>query len=122
MNILECTQNGGAGAVKLANGSFITVQADAYADNEAVKIGIRPEHIIVANPEAGHVSGTIGVVEQLGGDTFIYVDVEGLNTVTVRIPGIAKVHEGDMIGLDFDPGQSHLFDRNDLAIATYRRD
>ena len=120
MNILDCKPNGSPSTAILADGSNVAVEAEGFTGGEAAKYGIRPEHITVSDPGGGDVDGEVGVVEQLGGDTFIHADPAGLDTVTVRVPGIARVNEGDTIGLKFDPAQSHLFDGTGAAITSRR--
>ena len=120
MNILDCKPNGSPSTATLADGSNVSVEAESFTAGEAAKYGIRPEHITVSDPGDGDVEGEVGVVEQLGGDTFIYTDLAVLDTVTVRVPGIANVREGDTIGLKFDPAQSHLFDGDGEAITSRR--
>ncbi len=62
-------------------------------------IGIRPEHIeVVAGP--GTWTGTVGIAEHLGSDTFIRVAVEGIaEPVTVRASGNAEHADGETIHL-----------------------
>ena len=116
MNILECMPNGSQSTVVLADGSEVSSQASEYSGKAAAKFGVRPEHIELASAEDGDIKGEVGVVEQLGGDTFLYVDPEGMDTITVRVPGISTVREGDIVGLRFDPRQTHMFDTDGEAV------
>ncbi|EAQ04841.1 ABC sorbitol/mannitol transporter, ATPase subunit [Pseudooceanicola batsensis HTCC2597] len=68
-------------------------------------IGIRPEHIEVTEGP-GAWSGTVGVAEHLGSDTFFHVHETGLaETITVRAGGEVGFDHGDRI---------HLTPREDL--------
>jgi len=116
MNILDCKPNGSAGSVTLNDGSVVTAEASQYSGKAADKFGIRPEHIELGAAGDGDISGEVGVVEQLGGDTFLYVDPQGLETITVRVQGISPVREGEVVGLKFDHAQSHLFDGEGAAV------
>ncbi|MHA1553960.1 MAG: ABC transporter ATP-binding protein [Alphaproteobacteria bacterium] len=120
MNVLPCSQNGVELSATLAGGSVVTAEADSHTDKPATSYGIRPEHIAVVEPSAGDLRGDVGVVEQLGGDTFIYVDVDGAEPITVRIPGIARIREGDVVGLKLDAQQAHFFDADGLAVTARR--
>lgn len=76
-------------------------------------LGIRPEHIHLADPDAAPLAGTVGVAEHLGSDSFIYVDIDGLNApVNVRVTGGSRIKAGERVGLEFNTSNLHLFDHN----------
>ncbi|MBO6892548.1 MAG: ABC transporter ATP-binding protein [Roseibium sp.] len=83
----------------------------------AESIGVRPEHISVSKTE-GIWKGVVGVSEHLGSDTFLYVDIEGVNTpITVRSTGEVGFRHGDEIFLTPDPEKIHRFDNQGLRIS-----
>ncbi len=90
----------------------------AYAaEYDAATIGIRPEHLSVSSTE-GKWTGKVGVSEHLGSDTFLYVDIEGIDEpFTVRSSGEISVRHGDTIHLTPDPEKIHRFDNQGLRIA-----
>ena len=60
-------------------------------------VGVRPEHLAVSKSE-GKWSGKVGVSEHLGSDTFLYVEVDGLDDpVTVRSSGEIALRHGDTV-------------------------
>ncbi|MBR9766779.1 MAG: ABC transporter ATP-binding protein, partial [Rhodobacteraceae bacterium] len=73
----------------------------------AASLGVRPEHIVVTDPDAGALSGTVDVVEYLGADTFLIVDCGAAGQITLRINGDTELRPGARIGLDFEPGKTH---------------
>jgi len=78
----------------------------------AKSIGIRPEHLSIS-ADNGLWQGTVGVSEHLGSDTFIRVDVEGIEyTITVRAPGNVNLHDGDRVFITPDEENLHRFDVN----------
>ena len=80
-------------------------------------IGIRPEHLTISTG-GGLWTGTAGISEHLGSDTYIRVDVEGIaGTLTVRAPGKLVLNYGDRVSVT--PGEEHLhrFDAEGLRIA-----
>ncbi len=86
------------------------------ADFGATTIGVRPEHLTVSS-SGGKWSGTVGVSEHLGSDTFLYVDVDGLDDpMTVRSSGEVNFRHGDTVHLTPDPEKIHRFDDQDLRI------
>ena len=81
-------------------------------------LGVRPEHLIVASPEAAGVPGVVHFLEPVGSDLYVAVDV-GDRTVQVRMPPDANMTQGDNIRLTFNPARGHLFgadDRNLRAV------
>jgi multiple sugar transport system ATP-binding protein len=79
-------------------------------------VGIRPEHLDVSR-EIGHWPGEIAHIEHLGTDTYLYVDVPKIGTLTVRLDGEADYPLGAAIFLT--PRRSHLhrFDADGQRIA-----
>ena len=86
------------------------------AKHGAHTIGIRPEHITASATE-GQWTGTIGVSEHLGSDTFFHVHMEGrAEPITVRAGGEVDMHQGDTIHLSPDLERLHKFDAEGLRI------
>ncbi|XDA97878.1 ABC transporter ATP-binding protein [Sulfitobacter sp. LCG007] len=83
---------------------------------QAKTIGIRPEHISVA-AGGGTWTGTVGVSEHLGSDTFFHVNVDGLaEPLTVRAGGEIDLHHGDTIHLIPNEEHLHRFDDKGLRM------
>ncbi len=112
MNIIPCSSM--AGGVRLADGTEIAMPG---IQGEAKHFGVRPEHIRVVEAGEAMLTGTVGVAEHLGGDSFVYVDIEGMEPVNVRIAGGAELREDDTVGLAFDLGDVHLFGADELRVA-----
>ena len=81
------------------------VQGPEAETLEAHTIGIRPEHI-ETNLEIGHWKGEIAHIEHLGTDTYLYVDVPNVGTLTVRLDGEADYQIGSTVFLT--PRRTHL--------------
>ncbi|MCK0195842.1 ABC transporter ATP-binding protein [Ancylobacter sp. 6x-1] len=84
------------------------VEGAEAAKNGAHTLGIRPEHIDVTAD--GPWSGTVGICEHLGSDTFLKVEVAGVGTINVRAGGEVPLHHGDPIRLTPQPDKFHRFD------------
>ena len=92
------------------------IEGAEAAKHGAHTIGSRPEHITVST-ESGDWTGTVGVSEHLGSDTFFHVNVEGFaEPLTVRAGGDVDLHYGDTIYLTPDPALIHKFDAEGLRI------
>ena len=75
------------------------IEGPEAAKYDAHTIGIRPEHIAVAEGD-GAWSGVVGVAEHLGSDTFFHIHETGLaETITVRADGEVGFNHGDRITL-----------------------
>ena len=113
MNVLPCSLEEGQFSLQGHGGGPYPHVGSAQVP---MKLGIRPEHIGITAPGEGHCSGTVEVAEYLGADTFLYVALDGLDTILVRISGAEQVEEGTRIGLTFDESRLHFFDAEDKAI------
>ncbi|HCP81042.1 MAG TPA: ABC transporter ATP-binding protein [Octadecabacter sp.] len=82
--------------------------------DQAVTVGIRPEHIDLVNAGEGHLQGTVDVLEYLGADTFVIIACGDAGQVTVRVTGDTDLKPGTAVGLSFPHENLHFFgeDRN----------
>ncbi|MGQ0710057.1 MAG: ABC transporter ATP-binding protein [Rhodoferax sp.] len=71
-------------------------------------VGLRPEHLRV--DAQGPLSGTLRHAEQLGNETFAYVQIPDLGDVTVRTEGTAPWQPGSSVQLGFAPEHLYRFD------------
>jgi len=113
MNVIEVQTT--ASGVSMANGA--TVALTGLADlSRAVELGVRPEHIEVVDAQAGNLVGVAEVVEHLGSDTNIYVNVDKVGPLMVRKHGNIPAKPGDTIGLHVAPQHAHLFAQDGTAL------
>jgi multiple sugar transport system ATP-binding protein len=135
MNILDGTLTAAdalGATVKLAGGATLHCAVDATRakPGDAVKLGIRPEHIEAPTPAGGFkelVSGpsflgkeggganTIEVkvtfVESLGGTTFAYCEHPGAeDTLTCELDGQSHPQPGQVLPLNVPSERVYLFD------------
>ena len=82
----------------------------------AKTVGIRPEHLNLAQDGNGAWPGVIQVAEHLGSDTFLYVDVAGAGLLTIRAEGEHRLSPGDSAYLQPDPARIHRFDASGMAL------
>ncbi|QKV20079.1 ABC transporter ATP-binding protein [Oricola thermophila] len=106
MNILPCST--GDGKFHLpgqGSGPF-----DRGPGKAAVKLGIRPEHIELTDPEGAVCRGRVEVTEYLGADTYLYLDCGEAGQLVVRTDDAPADIRGRTVGLSFDPARLHFFD------------
>ena len=95
-----------AGFIGSPQMNFVT--GDFATGHGAATVGLRPEHLKVE--PGGSVKGTLKHAEQLGNETFAYVDAGPLGEITARMDGTLALSPGTAIELGFAPGHLYRFD------------
>ena len=72
------------------------------------EVGMRPEHLRLVDAAGAPMSGPIKLIERLGSQTFVHVDVAG-NLVCVLHVGSLGVTLGDTVGIAHDPAKLFRF-------------
>ena len=85
------------------------IEADKLGYRDAATIGVRPEHIAV-DPHSGDWTGRVLHAEHLGADTMLYLDVQDIGFVSVRLFGEHSYDEGDVLHLSPKPEKIYRFD------------
>ena len=118
MNLIEATANQGPDGWTLTapNMSVPIPNVDGLANGAHCTVGIRPEHVSIATEGSGHTKAQVAFAEQLGGETYLYCDVEGSPQITVHQPGQLPVIKGQTLALNFALENMHLFDANGQVI------
>ena len=95
----------------------VAVDARNLPKGEKVQLGVRPEHLVVADEgEGAGLPVTLRHVERLGDASLLYVDAgAALPTMTVRCEGAASQAPGTRLTLRLLPHELHLFDAADQA-------
>ncbi|WP_425488231.1 ABC transporter ATP-binding protein [Microvirga mediterraneensis] len=83
---------------------------------DGITLGARPEHIDVVDETQADLVITVDLVEQLGGETYLYGSAPGLPQMTVRQDGQAGYDRGQRVGLRLKREALHLFDVDGHAI------
>jgi multiple sugar transport system ATP-binding protein len=94
------------------------VDARGIPPGADISIGIRPEHVIVADTgEGSSLAVALRHIERLGDSSLLYVDTRtgGPATFTVRMEGSVVRAEGEKITLRLLADQVHLFDTQGTA-------
>ncbi|WP_291296369.1 ABC transporter ATP-binding protein [Elioraea sp.] len=79
------------------------------APGSRITLGIRPEHLAVADGAGPRITGTIGMVERLGDRTLVGLDVAGI-IIKALLPRDDALAPGQHIALAPMPGRLHVFD------------
>ena len=97
----------------------VAVDARALAAGAVVQLGVRPEHLWVADAGEGAALPAVQQhVERLGDSSLLYVSVgAGLPNLTVKVEGAAARGSGQALSLRLCADQLHLFDSAGQACA-----
>jgi multiple sugar transport system ATP-binding protein len=87
----------------------------AAAEFGAATAGVRPEHISVSR-DGGRWTGVVKVAEHVGSDTFLYVTIDAIGDMTVRVVGEVGARAGSTVHLTPDPARIHRFGQDGKAI------
>ena len=83
-----------------------------------VKLGIRPEHVILRPAGQGQLAAEVTICETLGGDAYLYVRIAGGETLVVRAEGDTALDHGAVVGLDFPALRLHHFAADGRTLAS----
>jgi len=92
-------------------------EVKAY-DGKEIIFGVRPEALsdetrFVANHAETSMPAHVDVVEMLGAETYLYVTVAGVLTMTARVdPTVSHSKVGEVSSLAMDGNRVHLFDKD----------
>ncbi|HGF7527424.1 TPA: ABC transporter ATP-binding protein [Vibrio cholerae] len=91
----------------------IPVTSNNARIGDKVTLGVRPEHIHITD-ESG-ASGKIRLVERLGGETLLSLNIANEKRLMVKSDGNCLLRAGEKIYFTFEPDQTHLFGEDGLA-------
>ncbi|VAW20798.1 Alpha-glucoside transport ATP-binding protein AglK [hydrothermal vent metagenome] len=97
-----------AGFIGSPKMNFFT--GDLVKNNKAHVLGARAEHLDIV--KKGEWDGKVIHAENLGSDSFIYVDVGGETPIVVRQNGKSTQKPGDMVSIAPQKGHLYQFDEN----------
>ncbi len=83
-----------------------------------VTLGIRPEHIrLTAAGPSVPINGVVNIVEKLGGEAYLHVEIAPETRIMARIQGSSGPVRGDKVTLHCPIEHLHLFDPNGRSIS-----
>ena len=100
-----------ARVLTFSGGTSLSLPATTVTLNASIEIatvGIRPEHISIATSNG--LPAQVQLVERLGGESYIHVEVPGGETLIVRSTGEVDLKSGQQVNLNFNLAFVHLFD------------
>jgi multiple sugar transport system ATP-binding protein len=89
----------------------VSVDASKVAKGQVMTLGIRPEHVSIANGK-GMASGKVQLLERLGNQTFMEVEIGTGQSITSLMEGDHVIEIGDTVSITFDHANCHLFNED----------
>ncbi len=120
MNFLPAKIESDGSTVSLESGANVRAEGLARSKHagRGVTIGIRPEHLEMTSPDRADLTLQIAAIETLGADTLVHGSIAGTGMgekrnagFAARLPGNARITEGESLPLRVADGALHLFDR-----------
>ena len=94
------------------------VKPDGLQQGQNVTLGVRPEHLVLADD--GQIRGEVLVAERLGSATFLHVQVEGGDLLTIQAGGNNPVRVRDRVGIKVTSDSCHVFTEANDAVPRTR--
>ena len=118
MNMFDVEQR--EGSLVFTNGMGIAAGGRLAAalqttDRQELRLGIRPEHLLVCENHEAEIDAEILVVEPLGSDTLCAFDLAG-NRCIVRVDPDRRPQTGDRLPLKINKNRAHLFATDDVGL------
>ena len=95
---------------------WIPVEGMGLNVGDNVSLGIRPEHLLPCEHSEICIKGTVKVVEQLGHETQVYLELPPIKqNIVYRQNDIVLVKESDEMAIGINPNRCHLFREDGTA-------
>ena len=79
-------------------------------------LGVRPENLVLGPSDGSALSGVVGVIERLGGQSLVHITLDDGTVLIAQNPGDTTLSQGERIGIDLAASRTHRFDNNGEAI------
>jgi len=109
MNMLNGKSSGSH--IELWNGAQIPLPQTNLETGRNLSVGIRPEDLRICTDNSPVLSGRVSVVEPLGSESLLYVDVDGIEIIASG-PGRDAPLPNTQINLTALPESFHFFDQD----------
>ncbi|MDB5473189.1 MAG: sugar transporter ATP-binding protein [Devosia sp.] len=109
MNFFKAEARGGL--VSLPGGAQVAV-----AHEGPVTLGLRPQHLRLAQPGERDIAAKVHLVEALGAETVVHASVNASQPILTVLDGQPQIARGAHILLAFDDVHVHVFDASGQRI------
>jgi multiple sugar transport system ATP-binding protein len=103
--VVEASPSGAS--LRTDNGLQLALPPSTLAAGTRISAAFRPEHVVIDG--IGPLDARVSVVEPLGPETYVYLDMEGTR-VCARVDRARTLAPGDLVRCDVAASAIHLFD------------
>jgi multiple sugar transport system ATP-binding protein len=98
----------------------VHANGEALRPDQAVTLGIRPEHLEPAANDGSiqQISRTVSLVEQLGEHSYLHLDQPGGAVLIAKAPGDKTPRQGESVMFNVPPASCHLFTEDGFAVTS----
>jgi multiple sugar transport system ATP-binding protein len=102
----------------------VHANGEALRVDQAVTLGIRPEHLEPAasggltQQSTQQISRTVSLVEQLGEHSYLHLDQPGGAVLIAKAPGDKTPRQGESVVFNVPPASCHLFTEDGFAVTS----
>ena len=89
--------------------------SDAAREDREISLGVRPQDLRPAPPNAADIRGRVEVCEALGSTLLVHARSDGGDDLRLLVPAETPVTIGEPIGVRIDRRRVHLFDASNGA-------
>jgi len=97
----------GEASLRAENGMTLRLPDTSPPPRDRIAAAFRPEHVAIGAD--GALEAQVSVVEPLGPETYVYLDMRGTR-VCARVDRTRRLEPGDRVRCSVAPGAIHLFD------------
>jgi multiple sugar transport system ATP-binding protein len=112
MNFIECRVVGSDTGLAIDIGGSPVPMPGRFGKakpGDVITFGARPEHLTVKDQGVTLGEAHVDLVEHLGGQTILYVTLQGGQPVAVVLDDQQQIKAGDRVPIRIDPQRCHLF-------------
>ncbi len=88
--------------------------------DQAVTLGIRPEHLepAASNGSIQQITRSVSLVEQLGEHSYLHLDQPGGAVLIAKAPGDRTPRQGENVAFNVPPASCHLFTEDGFSVTS----
>src|ERR1700722_15306398 len=98
----------------------VHANGEALRPDQAVTLGIRPEHLepAASGGSVQQISRTVSLVEQLGEHSYLHLDQPHGVVLIAKAPGDKTPRQGESVVFNVPPASCHLFTEDGFAVTS----
>jgi multiple sugar transport system ATP-binding protein len=113
MNLLPATL--GPNGVALLSGPVL---GGPTGTGQEVTLGVRPDRLTLAPPEAAHLTGEARLIEHLGDETILHLRLPEGRALTMKLQGDVSLQIGERVHARIDMAGACLFGADGMALSS----